>query len=137
MHNANDYGTDWSDDITKNISSKEEANIYKKAGLKESEVGGNKSLVRDDIDFNSPENVKRLNGKPPRSPINTKGEVIELHHIGQDADSPLAQLTTAEHRSVGNNSVLHNTSGGYQSKIDRNAFNAEKRAYWDLFKTDK
>lgn len=99
VHNANNYGTEWSDGITKNISSKEEADIYKKAGLKESEVGGKKPLVRDDIDIKSPENTQRLNGKPPKYPVNNKGEVMELLHIGQNADSPLAQITTTENRA--------------------------------------
>jgi len=135
VHNAsNDYGTDWSGDITDNITSQGEADVYKQAGLKEGDVGGRKALVRDDIDFNSTENLNRLNGKPPKSPVNTNGDVIELHHVGQNPDAPLAELTQTQHRSAGNNTVLHDTSSDYVSKIDRKVFAQEKRDYWALRK---
>ena len=117
VHNANNYGTDWSDGITDNISSQAEADVYKSAGLKESDVGGKKALVRDDIDFNSPENIQRLNGKPPNSPVNKNGDVIELHHVGQKPDAPLAELPQTQHRGAGNNTTLHDSSSGYSSKL--------------------
>jgi hypothetical protein len=131
LHNANKYNTRFSNKVNNNIISQREADIYKKAGLRETEVSGKKALIRDDIDFNNPENVKRLNGKPPQSPVNNNGDVIELHHIGQKPDSPLAELTFAEHQQGGNKMILHDTSSGYQSKINRNAFTQEKRAYWN------
>jgi len=90
--------------------------------------------VRDDINFRSSENIERLNGRPPRSPIYNNGDVIELHHIGQKSDSPLAQLTATEHRGASSNSILHNTSGGHISTIDRNVFGAEKQAHWNAFR---
>lgn len=43
--------TGWSDEIINAIGSKEKAEIYKKAGLKESEINGKKCFIRDDIDM--------------------------------------------------------------------------------------
>ena len=42
-----------------------------------------------------------LDGKPPLA----DGKPVELHHIGQRQDSPLAELTFNEHKS--NYSNLH------------------------------
>lgn len=131
VHNADNYNTGWSDDITSSIKSQEEADLYKRAGLQESEVDGRKALIRDDIDFNSPENIARLDGKPPKSPVNKNGEVIELHHVGQNPDAPFAELTRKQHRSEGNYDILHDTSTDYVSKIDRKVFAKEKRDYWN------
>ena len=51
-----------------------------------------------------------------------------MHHIGQRQDSPLAELTWAEHMGDGNNTILHRA--GKESEIDRGAFEQEKSAYW-------
>lgn len=134
VHNADDYNTGWSDEITRYITSPEEAEIYKNAGLREVEIDGKKALIRDDIDFSSPENIARLNppdGKPPKSPVNKNGEVIELHHIGQNPDSPLAELTFDQHQGGGNKKILHDTSADYETKIDRKVFARERRAHWE------
>lgn len=63
------------------------------------------------------------------SPINKDGKVIELHHIGQHADSPLAELTTEEHRGKGNDTILHNKTK--ESEIDRQAFAKERNEHWE------
>ena len=61
------------------------------------------------------------------APING-GEVIELHHIGQHTDSPLAELTREEHRGKGNDAILHDKTK--ESEIDRQAFAREKNNHW-------
>ena len=43
------------------------------------------------------------------SPLTKKGDTVELHHIGQKQDSPLAELATQEHRGKGNYAILHDT----------------------------
>ena len=139
--------TEWSDAIIEAISSKEEADIYRGAGLKEARIGGRPALIRQDIDW-SDYSIKRntwLRGKladydkwaeynnadligegyPPRDP---NGDPYELHHIGQRQDSPFAELTWAEHMGDGNNTILHQM--GKYSEIDREAFDAEKSQYW-------
>ena len=64
-------------------------------------------------------------GYPPHD---KNGDPYELHHIGQLTDSPLAELTWAQHHDGGNYSVLH-TLEDY-SDIDRGDFEKEKSAYW-------
>lgn len=137
----------WSIDICKYIKSKEEAEVYLKAGLKEALIGGKHALIRQDIDW-SDYSIKRntwlkdrlLNydewtkynnadligeGYPPRDYY---GNPYELHHIGQRQDSPFAELTWVEHMGNGNNAILH--SCGKDSEIDRETFEKEKSEYW-------
>ena len=119
--------TGWSDAILDNIASREEAEIYIKAGLREARIGGRPALIRDDIDW-SDYSIRRNTwlkeyladydkaaeynnadligeGYPPRD---KGGNPYELHHIGQHPDSPLAELTVFEHReNEGNYAILH------------------------------
>lgn len=124
--------TGWSDEIIDAIGSMEEYEIYKNAGLVEVEIDGKKCLVRNDIDWNQKDAMGRTNRERAEqglSPINKDGKVIELHHIGQHADSPLAELTTEEHRGKGNDTILHNKTK--ESEIDRQAFAKERNEHWE------
>ena len=143
--------TGWSDDIVRFLHSREEAEIYIRAGLVERRIGGRAALVRNDIDwraFNCRHKwLKRKlanwdkwkdynnadligEGFPPRD---SNGDPYELHHIGQCQDSPFAELTWAEHMGDGNNTILHRM--GEYSVIDRGQFDDEKSRYWqDRFK---
>ena len=124
--------TGWSDEITDAIGSMEEYQIYKDAGLEEAEINGKKCLIRNDIDWEQKDQMGRTNkerieqGHPP---INKDGNVIELHHIGQHNDSPLAELTVNEHRGKGNDTILHDKSK--TSEIDRQAFTKERCDHWE------
>ena len=124
--------TGWSDEVIDHIASMNEYNIYKLAGLQEAEIGGKKCLIRTDIDMDQKDEFGRTNkermenGQPP---ITRDGETIELHHIGQRADSPLAELTTQEHRGAGNDTVLHDKQK--ESEIDRGEFKKEREAHWE------
>lgn len=123
--------TGWSDEIIDAIGSWKEYEIYKNAGLVEAEIGGKKYLIRNDIDWNQKDAMGRTNKERAEqglSPINKDGKVIELHHIGQHADSPLAELTQEEHRGKGNDSVLHDKTR--ESEIDRQAFSGERSEHW-------
>ena len=125
----------WSKKITAYIRNVDEANIYANAGLVEAEVGGKPALIQPKIDGTAKTNnegwMKNYTNKdlavigyPPRD---SSGRATELHHIGQDKNSPLAELTPEQHRSNGNNTILHTFE---DSKIDRKAFNAERMEYW-------
>ena len=139
--------THWPDEIIRHISSMEEAKIYIKAGLKAEKIGGRWALIRSDINW-SDYSVRRNTwlkdkladydswkgynnadligeGFPPRD---MNGNPYELHHIGQHQDSPLAELTYAEHMGDGNNTILH--QAGKESEIDRQMFDREKLEYW-------
>lgn len=124
--------TGWSDEIIDAIASIEEYEIYKKAGLVEAEINGKKCLVRSDIDWNQKDAMGRTNKERAEqglSPVNKDGQVIELHHIGQHADSPLAELTIEEHRGKGNDLILHDKTK--ESEIDRQAFSTERSNHWE------
>lgn len=124
--------TGWPDEIIDAIGSMEEAEIYKNANLQVAEVNGKKCLIRTDIDLDQKDefgktNKERMeNGQPP---ITKSGETVELHHIGQHPDSPLAELTTQEHRGVGNDTILHDKQK--VSEIDRNEFKKEREQHWE------
>lgn len=125
--------TGWSesDEIIDAIGSMEEAEIYMDAGLQEAEIDGKKCLIRNDIDIDQTDedgisNKERMErGRPP---LTNDGQEVELHHIGQKPDSPLAELTTEEHRGVGNDTILHNKNK--ESEIDRAEFAKERKSHW-------
>ena len=123
--------TGWSDKIIEAIGSWEEYVIYKNADLVEAEIGGKPCLIRKDIDWNQKDAMGRTNKERANqglSPINKDCKSIELHHIGQHADSPLAELTQEEHRGKGNDAILHDKTK--ESEIDRQAFAREKNNHW-------
>ena len=107
--------TGWSDEIVDALGSIEEYEIYKKAGLVEAEIAGKKCLIRTDIDwdqeyvdpFTNETKTNRDRVKDGLAPLDKNGRPIQLHHIGQHADSPLAELTFEEHRCGGNDTILH------------------------------
>ncbi|PKG85450.1 nuclease [Colwellia sp. 75C3] len=125
--------SEYSKSINEAMYSTDELSIYQDVPLAENTVNDNLALCRDDIDLNKADemgqsNLERMEkGKPP---VDQTGKPIELHHVGQKADSPLAELSYKEHRDgeVGNNIVLHD--GTQDSKINRVDFDKEKRDYW-------
>ena len=122
--------TGWSDKVLDNIRTEDEAEVYKNAQLECTEVDGKDALTRTDIDYDlevdGETNLDRMRqGKCPRT---ADGENVELHHIGQNPDAPLAELTSTEHRGPDNDMTLHDKT--QESKIDRNAFRQQREEYW-------
>lgn len=125
--------TGWSDDVLDNINSMEEADIYLKAGLREAEIGGKKCLIRGDIDWEQKDEKGRTNSERIQrglAPLDQEGNAIELHHIGQHADSPLAELTHEEHRCNGNDTILHDKSIESEVHGEGNNWSNERQDYW-------
>ena len=123
--------TGWSDEIVDAIGSWKEYEIYKNANLVEAEIDGKKCLIRNDIDWNQKDEMGRTNKERAEqglSPINKDGKVIELHHIGQHSNSPLAELTQEEHRGKGNDGILHDKTK--ESEMNRQAFAEERSDHW-------
>lgn len=123
----------WSSDIVDNIKSMDEYEIYKNAGLQEYEIGGKKCLIRDDIDWSQTDakgktNIQRM--ERGLAPLDKNGEPIQLHHIGQHVDSPLAELTFEEHRCNGNDTILHDKSKETETHGEGNAWDKERQEYW-------
>lgn len=111
-------------------ASAKEIEIYKNAELIEGKVNGRETLMRTDIDYGAKDQFGRTNLERMEqglAPL-VDGQPVELHHIGQEMDSPLAELTPTEHRGEGNYSTLHDVTK--ESEINRTLFNAEREAYW-------
>lgn len=129
--------TGWSDEIIDHIESMEQYEIYKNADLHEVEINGRKCLVKDiDMDYVDPKTGKtnRELMESGKSPIDSKtGEKIELHHMGQDYDSPFAELCENSEHGDGNHSVLHTkTEEGWRNNPElRNRYNnVDKPNHW-------
>ena len=122
--------TKWSPNVIKRIGSKEEYEVYSKAGLftKSIELDNSEVLLRD-IDWNYVDEMGRTNlqrAKLGLSPLDPSGVPYELHHVGQKADSPLAVLTREEHHA--NDSILHDKS---KSKgISDEEFAKQRKKIW-------
>jgi len=124
--------TGLSDEVINNINSLEEAGIYKEAGLQEVNVDGKEALIRDinpdladDDGITNKEKMER-----GLAPLDENGEKIELHHVGQHTDSPLAELTTSEHRRSGNDIILHDKSIDSEVHGEGNNWDSERQSYW-------
>lgn len=121
----------YSDEVIDSIASEEEAAIYQDARLECQTVNGNDALINTEIDLDQTDplgdtNLERM--EKGKAPLDANNKPIELHHVGQKADSPLAELTHAQHMEGGNNTILHDTTK--ESEIDRGAFGKEREAHW-------
>lgn len=132
--------TGWSDEIIENIKNMEQYEILKEAGLVETEIDGRKCLVRENIDLNYTDedgvtNRERMaRGLPP---LDSKtGKPIELHHLGQKANSPLVELTAEEHRTgeyedgKKNQSLWHDNTIETEVHGEGNRWTSERRDHW-------
>lgn len=113
------------------VGSEAEAGIYEDAQLEPAVINDKDALIRTDIDYEQTDlfgesNLERMrSGRPP---LDENGVPIELHHIGQTHNAPLAELTRAEHRCNGNDNILHDKLK--ESEINREDFNRERAEYW-------
>ncbi|RKZ74785.1 MAG: hypothetical protein DRR19_29835 [Candidatus Parabeggiatoa sp. nov. 1] len=76
---------------------------------------------------------QELLGPPPKrgnAPIGKDGKPVELHHRGQNPNSPLDEMTQTDHRGGENYSKNHQNTGNSPSKIDRQAWRKEQKKYW-------
>lgn len=121
-------------DVISQLHSMDEYLVYKDAGLKPVMVNGRTALVQNiDLNYVStlPDGsevtnlVRMQRGYAPLDP--TTGKAYQLHHIGQKADGTLAILTESQHQ--GNSAILNIV--GKESEIDRQAFNATRKAFWE------
>jgi hypothetical protein len=126
--------TDWPDEIINSIGSWEEYKIYDEAGLKVEYVDGKPCLIRKDIDMEQ----KDFNGRTNRqrmeeglAPQDRNGRPIELHHIGQKTDSPLAELKFEEHHCNGNDSILHDKTKETEVHGEGNTWDQERQKHWE------
>lgn len=132
--------TGWSDGIIENIKNNEQYEILKNADLTEAEINGKDCLLKENIDLDykdadgisNRDRIKR--GLPP---LDSKtGKPIELHHLGQKANSPLVELTVEEHRTgeyadgKKNQSLWHDNTVETEVHGEGNNWNQERKEYW-------
>ena len=142
--------TGWSDEIIDNIQNMKQYEILKNANLIEVEINGRKCLIRTDIDLDRKWNTGKFDadgnpiyetnrermedGKPP---LDENGRPIELHHLGQRADSPLVELTVEEHRTgeyedgKKNQSLWHDNAKETEVHGEGNSWTQERTAHWE------
>ena len=127
--------TGWSDEIIDNIKNMKQYEILKNAGLIEVEINGRKCLIKEniDLDFTDKDGISnRERMKRGLPPLDSKtGKPIELHHLGQKADSPLVELTEEEHRTGDyeggkkNQSLWHDNTKGTEVHGEGNNWEPE------------
>ena len=126
----------FSDEINRSINTYEELLFYCSLELSEAIVTRH-SLIRSidpDLYITSKgkTNLELMkNGNPPYAYDADEG-VIELHHIGQDKNGPLAELTHSEHMMHGNNQKLHRDTGdSWRNEANsETVFGRERIDYW-------
>jgi len=109
-----------------------EAGLCGKLWNKSTQFRGNKVYQRDDlIDVNRKDalgltNLDRM--KQGLAPFGPDGKPINLHHMLQTADGPIAEMTTTFHTA--NRRTIHINSSSIPSGVDRIAFNNWRKLYW-------
>ncbi|WP_375662687.1 HNH/ENDO VII family nuclease [Bartonella sp. OC16QHHD] len=71
-------------------------------------------------------NIDRM--KARRAPIGYDGKSVELHHLNQTPDGPLAEMSHEFHKKY--TSVIHANPKTHQSLIDRKKFEKQREEYW-------
>lgn len=132
--------TGWSDEIIENIKNMDQYKILKNAGLKEVEINGKKCLIKEniDLDYTDEDGISnRDRMSRGLAPLDSKtGKPIELHHLGQKADSPLVELTEEEHRTgeyengKKNQSLWHDNTVETEVHGEGNSWDQERKAHW-------
>lgn len=129
--------TGWSNKIIDYIETMDQYKIYKEAELHEVELDGRLCLVKNiDMDYVDPKTgmTNRELMELGRSPIDSKtGEKIELHHMGQSYDAPLAELCENSEHGDGNHGVLHTKEGESwrnNSSLSNHYDNVDKPNHW-------
>lgn len=74
--------------------------------------------------------LKEPPAKRGNAPTGNDGSPVELHHKGQQPDSPVVEMTRTEHRGEGNFKKNHQNTGQRPSEIDRKEWKRQQRQYW-------
>lgn len=132
--------TGWSDEIIDCIQNMKQYEILKNAGLREVEINGRKCLIKENIDLDYEDKdgiTNRQRMAMGLAPLDSKtGKPIELHHLGQKADSPLVELTEEEHRTgeyedgKKNQSLWHDNTINTEVHGEGNTWDQERKLYW-------
>jgi RHS repeat-associated protein len=93
-------------------------------------VGGMRVVNRVGINWSQTDPQGRSNverASKGRAPLGPDGAPVQLHHVGQNPEGPIAEVTASTHKSFG--ASLH-PLGNAPSAIDRSAFGIWRANYW-------
>jgi hypothetical protein len=119
--------SNYSNEVNEKIRSVEELEVYQNEGLVESTVNDrtvlkDTSINPDLIDEKGRTNLERM--EKGLAPIDENGKPYNLHHIGQNADSPLAELKDGVHKK--NDAILHDKSKPTEVHGENSSVNWDK-----------
>ncbi len=126
----------YSPEVNKYISSSEELQVYKDAGLVEKAVDGRTCLIREDLDLDYVDKQSGLTNAEliakGRSPYDAKtGERIELHHIGQDFNAPLAELKSVSEHDLYSKTLHKSEVDSWRRDPEKvSQYSAQRQAHW-------
>ena len=130
----------WVDEIIDDIQNIKQYEILKNAGLKEAEINGRKCLIKEniDLDYTDEDGISNRDRiARGLAPLDSKtGNPLELHHLGQKADSPLIELTEEEHRTgeyedgKKNQSLWHDNTKETEVHGEGNSWDQERKVHW-------
>ncbi|MEQ9168890.1 MAG: RHS repeat-associated core domain-containing protein [Fulvivirga sp.] len=75
--------------------------------------------------------LKNSPNKRGNAPIGDDGYPVELHHRNQTMDSPIDEMTRADHRGGNNYKKNHSNTGQSGSNINRKTFSQQRRNHWE------
>lgn len=126
----------WCDEIKSRIATVKQLEIYQNAGLHEGYVNDRPCLMKN-IDMNYIDEKTGFTNRDRMamglSPIDAdSGEKIELHHIGQDFNSPFAELKEDSEHGDGNHKILHTSKKASWRQDHRMelSYQKQKKEYW-------
>lgn len=132
--------TGWSDEIIDNIKNMDQYEVLKNAGLIEVEINGRKCLIKEniDLDYTDADGISNRDRiARGRAPLDSKtGKPIQLHHLGQNPDSPLVELTEEEHRTgeykdgAKNQTLWHDNTRETTVHGEGNTWKKEREDHW-------
>ena len=120
----------YSDQINPCIKTTQELSVYARNGLQESKIL-DRPCLQLDIDPERTDAMGRSNMDrmaAGRAPIDENGDPVNLHHIGQKENSPLAELPDRVHKEC--DAVLHDKTMPTEVHGDGNHWNEERSQYW-------
>jgi hypothetical protein len=120
----------YSDQITPYIRTTQELSVYTQNGLRESSIF-DRPCLQSEINLEATDAMGRTNVErmaAGRAPIDENGDPVNLHHIGQREESPLAELPDRVHKQY--DAVLHDKTIPTEVHGLGNNWNEERSQYW-------
>lgn len=119
--------------VIKKFNNFEQYKICKKANLKSIQLKNNRIVLSRKINLKQKDEFGRTNlerMKLGNAPLDKNGISYELHHVGQEVDSPLAILTKEEHIQNGNDKIWHPNQKNSDVHSNSNNWDTQRKNIW-------